>query len=287
VANAMGVWRVPEDRADGAGKIMASFRRVSHCYRRPAHDDWPYQLYTMIHGRSRDECEEIAAMMAREAGVNDYRLLYSGREFKKTRVRYFVPAFDRWAERFLGPRQEEVPGKPAGFADLRGMSSAVAKIRSRDEAATVVKALKDSGRTSVFANGCFDVLHAGHVRFLDGARALGDVLIVGINTDSSVRALKGAGRPLLPEEERAALVASLRSVDHVVLFHETTADALLRELQPDIHAKGTDYTEESVPERETVLAYGGRVAIVGDPKDHSTRGLIRSLQDPSARGDGS
>jgi rfaE bifunctional protein nucleotidyltransferase chain/domain len=287
VANAMGVWRVPEDRADEVGRVMASFRRVSHVYRRPTYDDWPYQLYTMIHARSREECAQVAQLMARETGVDDYRLLYSGREFKKTRVRYFVPEFEEWQRRFLGVREGGVVAGRVEFSELEALSAAIVKLRSRKETALLVETLKSVGHTVVFANGCFDVLHAGHIRFLDGARALGDVLIVGVNTDASVRMLKGAGRPLLPEGERAALVASLRAVDHVVFFHERTADPILRELQPSIHAKGTDYTVETVPERETVLSYGGKVAIVGDPKDHSTRGLIDSLRDHTANGEAS
>jgi len=278
VANAMGVWRVDDERADEVGRVMASFRRVSHCYRRPAYPEWPYHIYTMIHGRSREECAEIARLISCETGVEDYGLLFSGREFKKSRVRYFAPEFEQWENALLRERPAGVPGRPSCAAGFPAMAPLLAKVRSRDETARLVRAIKRSGRTVAFANGCFDVLHAGHVRFLEGARALGDVLVVGINSDSSVRDIKGEGRPLLPEAARAALVASLCVVDHVVLFHERTADALLRELEPDVHAKGTDYTEETVPERETVLAFGGRVAIVGDPKGHSTRDLIESLR---------
>src|SRR5688572_16597217 len=131
------------------------------------------------------------------------------------------------------------------------------------------------GRQVVMANGCFDILHVGHVRYLEGARALGDVLVVGINGDASVRKLKGDGRPILTEDERVALVSALRCVDHVVVFDEPDVRSLLEAIRPAVHAKGTDYTENSVPERETVLAYGGRVRITGDPKDHSTRDVIR------------
>jgi rfaE bifunctional protein nucleotidyltransferase chain/domain len=134
-----------------------------------------------------------------------------------------------------------------------------------------------AGRKVVFANGCFDLIHVGHVRYLQGARREGDVLVVGINSDRSVRALKGDGRPLAAQSDRAEIVASMECVDHVVLFDAPTVDGILLELKPDVHAKGTDYTETSVPERETVLSYGGRVAIVGDPKDHSSRDLIRRL----------
>jgi len=148
------------------------------------------------------------------------------------------------------------------------------KIKAAPELAGIVSRLRAEGRRSVFANGCFDLLHAGHVRYLAAARALGDALIVGINSDASVRELKGEGRPLQPESERAEILAALACVDYVVVFDTPTVDPLLRELRPDIHAKGTDYTEESVPERETVLSYGGRVAIAGDPKSHATRDLI-------------
>jgi rfaE bifunctional protein nucleotidyltransferase chain/domain len=130
------------------------------------------------------------------------------------------------------------------------------------------------GDRVVLANGCFDILHAGHVRYLMGAKALGDLLIVGVNSDKQVRILKGAGRPVMPETERAEIVASLEPVDLVTIFDEPTVEALLLALKPDIHAKGTDYTEETVPEREVVRSYGGRVAIVGDPKEHSTSELI-------------
>jgi D-glycero-beta-D-manno-heptose 1-phosphate adenylyltransferase len=151
------------------------------------------------------------------------------------------------------------------------------KIKQLEELKAIVQRLRASGWTIVFTNGCFDLLHVGHVRYLQAARALGDVLILGVNGDASVAALKGKGRPLQPEAERAELLASLECVDYVLLFDDPTVNAILKELQPDIHAKGTDYTEESVPERKTVLAYGGRVAIAGDPKDHSTRDLIQII----------
>ena len=129
----------------------------------------------------------------------------------------------------------------------------------------------------VFANGCFDLIHVGHIRYLQNARSLGDILILGINRDRSVRLLKGEGRPLQNEEERAEILASLECVDYVLLFDAPTVDAILERLRPDFHAKGTDYTAESVPERETVRAYGGSVAITGDPKDHSSRDLIKTI----------
>ena len=137
---------------------------------------------------------------------------------------------------------------------------------------------KRRGECVVFANGCFDTLHVGHIRYLEGARREGDILIVGINDDTSVRNLKGPGRPVLDENARALLVAALRPVDYVVLFSEPTVEALLEELRPDVHAKGTDYTSETVPERATAARLGIRVAIVGDPKDHSTRTLFDSIR---------
>ena len=127
----------------------------------------------------------------------------------------------------------------------------------------------------VLANGCFDFFHVGHIRYLAGAKALGDCLIVGINSDEQVRKLKGENRPLIPENERAEIISALRFVDYVTIFTEPTVEELIRTLRPDIHAKGTDYTVDSVPERETVREYGGQTAIVGDPKDHSSTELIR------------
>lgn len=137
---------------------------------------------------------------------------------------------------------------------------------------------KSAGRTVGFANGVFDLLHVGHVRYLEGAKALADRLVVAVNSDASVRALKGEGRPILPEAARAELVAALRAVDYVIIFSETTVGRLLELLKPDVHCKGTDYTVDSVPERAIVKAYGGRTAIVGDPKDHSTRDLLARLR---------
>ena len=147
-----------------------------------------------------------------------------------------------------------------------------------EELETIVEDLKMQGKTIVFANGCFDLLHVGHIRYLQGARGLGDVLIVGVNNDQSVRELKGSERPIMPEQERAELVMAFSCVDYVVIFGERTVENLLLRLKPDIHCKGTDYTAETVPERDVVRSYGGRVAIVGDPKNHSTRDLIRSLE---------
>jgi rfaE bifunctional protein nucleotidyltransferase chain/domain len=156
--------------------------------------------------------------------------------------------------------------------------TAAGKIGSLAEVRERVAAARDSGRTLALANGCFDLLHVGHVRYLQGARAEADLLVVAVNGDSSVRRLKGAGRPLVPAQDRALLVAALRAVDHVVVFEEDDVRGLLLALRPDVHCKGTDYTEQTVPEREVVRSYGGRVAIVGDPKDHDTRGLIGRLR---------
>ncbi|MCA1557008.1 MAG: adenylyltransferase/cytidyltransferase family protein [Acidobacteria bacterium] len=143
-----------------------------------------------------------------------------------------------------------------------------------------------NGARIVLANGCFDILHVGHVRYLEGARSLGDLLVVGINADEQVRALKGEGRPLVPERERAELVAALKAVDFVTIFNEPTVEALLRAIRPDVHAKGTDYTEETVPERDVVRSLGGRVAIVGDPKQHSTSEMVKVLSQGSSASEG-
>ena len=134
------------------------------------------------------------------------------------------------------------------------------------------------GATIVLANGCFDLLHVGHVRYLEGAKALGDVLVVAVNSDKQASILKGDGRPYVPETERAELVSALRVVDIVTIFDESTVEELIRAIRPDFHAKGTDYTAESVPERAIVLQCGGTVAIVGDPKDHSTSSLIKTMR---------
>lgn len=145
-----------------------------------------------------------------------------------------------------------------------------------------IAADRQAGMTVAFANGCFDLLHVGHVRYLQGARAEGDRLVVAVNSDSSVRRLKGEGRPILNEAARAELVAALACVNYVVVFDDPTVDRLLTMIKPDVHCKGTDYTVDTVPERETVRAYGGRVAIVGDPKDHSTRALLTRLAGSAA-----
>jgi rfaE bifunctional protein nucleotidyltransferase chain/domain len=153
----------------------------------------------------------------------------------------------------------------------------VGEILTRDALLARVGAERDAGRTIAFANGCFDILHVGHVRYLEAAAQEADLLVVAINDDASVKVLKGDGRPILAAEHRAELVAALRSVDFVVIFPETTVTPLLEALRPDVHCKGTDYTVDTVPERETVTAYGGRIAIVGDTKDHSTRDLLARI----------
>ena len=138
--------------------------------------------------------------------------------------------------------------------------------------------LREDGSRIAFANGCFDLLHVGHVRYLQAAREQGDVLVVGVNSDRAVTALKGKGRPLLPAEARAELIAALESVDYVVVFDDVTAESLLRDLRPHVHCKGTDYTEQTVPEREVMKSLGGIVRIVGDSKTHSTRELLAQIR---------
>ena len=146
-----------------------------------------------------------------------------------------------------------------------------------DEAARLAERLRREGKRIVLANGCFDLLHVGHIRYLRDARQLGDVLFLGLNDDAAVARLKGPGRPLMPVDERVEILEALRAVDHVVVFADDTADALLARLRPDVHAKGTDYTTESVPEGATARAVGARVAITGDPKSHSTRDVLARI----------
>ncbi len=143
----------------------------------------------------------------------------------------------------------------------------------------VVEGYRRRGLEISFANGCFDMLHVGHVRYLQSARQQGDRLVVGLNNDKSVRRLKGEKRPLIPELERAEILSALEAVDDIVLFSDPTVDRLLLAIRPDVHCKGSDYTEETVPERQTVLSYGGRVAIVGGPKVRSTRDFVGKIQD--------
>jgi rfaE bifunctional protein nucleotidyltransferase chain/domain len=151
------------------------------------------------------------------------------------------------------------------------------RVVTSDELDQLIAKDRGAGHSVALANGCFDVLHVGHVRYLEGASREADRLIVAVNDDDSVRELKGPGRPILPATARAELIAALRCVDYVVLFPERTVERVLRRFKPDVHCKGTDYTVESVPERAVVREYGGRTAIVGDPKDHSTRGLIGKI----------
>ena len=158
------------------------------------------------------------------------------------------------------------------------MRQAAEKLGALDEVRERVEAARRAGRTIALANGCFDVLHVGHVRYLEGARAEAEVLVVGVNGDGSVRRLKGEGRPLVPAADRALVVAALRAVDHVVVFEEDDVSALILALRPDVHCKGTDYTPETVPERDVVRSYGGRVAIVGDAKRHDTRALVERIR---------
>jgi len=153
--------------------------------------------------------------------------------------------------------------------------SAFAPVLERNRLIARVIIERRRGSRIVLANGCFDLFHVGHIRYLAGAKALGDVLIVGINSDEQVRKLKGANRPFMPESERAEIITALKFVDYVTIFDEPTVTELLRAVRPDFHAKGTDYTTETVPEREIVREYGGKVAIVGDPKDHSSTDLIK------------
>jgi len=157
----------------------------------------------------------------------------------------------------------------------------VGEVLSRAALVERVRDARASGRSIACANGCFDLLHVGHVRYLEAAAQEADILIVAINDDDMVRVLKGQGRPILAAEHRAELVAALRVVDYVVIFPEPTVGPLLLALQPDVHCKGTDYTVDSVPERDVVRSYGGRIAIVGDPKDHSTRDLLTRIASPN------
>lgn len=154
------------------------------------------------------------------------------------------------------------------------------KILSREQLRRRVEEWRRAGERITLTNGCFDLMHVGHVRYLRGAKQLGGRVVVAVNSDESVRALKGEGRPLMPAEERAEILAALADVDAVVIFPEREVRALVREIRPDIHAKGTDYTAESVPERDAVLECGGRVEIVGDPKDHSASEIIRTRLGP-------
>ncbi len=155
------------------------------------------------------------------------------------------------------------------------------RILERRDLLAVVEAAKRKGSRIVLANGCFDVLHVGHIRYLEAAKALGDLLIVGVNSDKQTRRLKGDGRPLVPQDQRAQIVSALEAVNFVTIFEEPTVKELLLAIKPDVHAKGTDYTEDMVPERDVVRSFGGRVAIVGDPKNHSSSEIIDKVSGQS------
>jgi rfaE bifunctional protein nucleotidyltransferase chain/domain len=158
------------------------------------------------------------------------------------------------------------------------MSDLFAPILNRERLIEETRSRRAAGQKIVLANGCFDLIHAGHIRYLVGAKELGGTLVVGINSDEQVSVLKGPGRPFISEAERAEIIAALRCVDFVTIFDEATAEELILAIRPDFHAKGTDYTADTVPEREIVRQYGGQVAIVGDPKDHSSTGLIATVK---------
>ena len=152
------------------------------------------------------------------------------------------------------------------------------KIKTIEELKEILERERAGGRTVALANGCFDLIHVGHVRYLRGAKEHADILVVGLNSDSSVRELKGSGRPYISENDRLAMIAAMEFVDYAVLFTETRVDNILLTLKPDFHAKGTDYTEETVPEKDVVASYGGKVIITGDPKDHSSTGIISGIK---------
>jgi D-glycero-beta-D-manno-heptose 1-phosphate adenylyltransferase len=161
--------------------------------------------------------------------------------------------------------------------DEQQKANAAARILDHNRLIARVAIARKRGARIVLANGCFDLLHVGHIRYLEGAKALGDLLVVGVNSDEQVRQQKGEGRPFMPERERAEIIASIRAVDFVTIFTEPTVEQLLLSIRPDIHAKGTDYSEESVPERDVVRSYGGRVCIVGDPKNHSSTEMVKRV----------
>jgi len=155
------------------------------------------------------------------------------------------------------------------------------KVKTPIELYKILELLKKKGKKIVFCNGCFDLIHVGHIRYLKSAKSLGDILVLALNSDESVRKLKGKGRPVLPLEERIEILSEFPFIDYITYFDENNVSSLLKLLKPDIHAKGTDYTVENVPERDTVIAYGGKVAIAGDTKNHSTRDIIKKLKEES------
>lgn len=152
------------------------------------------------------------------------------------------------------------------------------KLKTKEELTLLVNRFRKGGKRIVLANGCFDLLHVGHIRYLMEAKEIGDILIVGLNSDQSTRTLKGSARPIFSQEERAEILAALSCIDYITIFHELSVEDLLLTLKPDIHAKGTDYTTETVPEADVVRSYGGKVAIVGDPKNHSSKEILKNLQ---------
>ncbi len=152
------------------------------------------------------------------------------------------------------------------------------KLKTKEELTLLVNRFRKGGKRIVLANGCFDLLHVGHIRYLMEAKEIGDILIVGLNSDQSTRTLKGSARPIFSQEERAEILAALICIDYITIFHELSVEDLLLTLKPDIHAKGTDYTTETVPEADVVRSYGGKVAIVGDPKNHSSKEILKNLQ---------
>ena len=158
------------------------------------------------------------------------------------------------------------------------MSEHRQKVVSREEMRRLAEEWRRAGEQIILTNGCFDLLHVGHIRYLHAAKQLGGKLVVALNADDSVRKIKGEGRPLMPENERAEILAALADVDAIVVFSEPDVRGVIREIRPNVQAKGTDYTAESVPERDEVMAYGGRVAIVGDPKDHSTTEILEQMR---------
>lgn len=174
--------------------------------------------------------------------------------------------------------EREVAGRGGGAPRQTKEKMLVGRVVTEQELVGLVGTDRAAGRTIAFANGCFDVLHVGHTRYIAGAAALADRLVVAVNDDRSVEGLKGAGRPILCAADRAEIVAALEGVDYVVTFADPNVNRLLDLVRPDVHCKGTDYTVDTVPERDTVLAYGGRIAIVGDPKDHSTRVLLARIR---------
>ena len=169
-------------------------------------------------------------------------------------------------------------------SQVRQYDQPAAKIVTREQAAVFADAARRAGRTVVFANGCFDILHGGHVSYLEGARAEGDVLIVGVNSDASERRIKGDARPIVPQAERAELIAGMEAVDRVFVFEEETAEASLRAIRPDVHAKGTDYTAETVPERQVAEALGIRVAIAGAPKQNASKRIMQKIRETAGNG---